>query len=366
MALHQVTVLQDLPLFTGNPKPGDAPFKPELDARTFLRSVENYFLQHQITNNERKLQILFSLIDKKRGDAIRLITCYAGKNVPFEAVKAEFLSMYHSFAVTEFRHAAQTLLDTKLTMGNMFCGMTSLELATRAVAEAYLSHKPLTRSHFGERTKIYPLDGTTGTVPPTPPPLPSTSAASTTPIEIYLQDVIQNVLMHVFIATQTPNSIYEKLAAMGPSHTSTKLMAETVKTVEKHKLMNASRKTETHNDVIWRAHQGQGTPQNEYSATDKRDETEFKCYNCGKKGHISKKCKSCSFCKKYGHKAKTCRERIAKAKGKYCSNCNLKDSHNTAECRKGKTKYNTVRVVQNDDYSDEWNLSNEDTTSTEY
>ena len=80
MALNQLTILQDMPLFQGNARKNEPRFKPEVDARTFLRSVEIYFEQHDITCDKKKMQVVFSLIDKKRGDAIKLLTCYAGKN----------------------------------------------------------------------------------------------------------------------------------------------------------------------------------------------------------------------------------------------------------------------------------------------
>ena len=69
MALNQLTILQDMPLFQRNPRPSEPRFVPDIDARTtFLRSVEIYFDQHNITFDEKKMQIVFSLIDKSRGD----------------------------------------------------------------------------------------------------------------------------------------------------------------------------------------------------------------------------------------------------------------------------------------------------------
>ena len=66
MSLTQITVLQDIPKFTGNPKIGEPKFVPEIDARTFLRTLENHFSNEGITSDEKKLQIFFSLIDKKK------------------------------------------------------------------------------------------------------------------------------------------------------------------------------------------------------------------------------------------------------------------------------------------------------------
>ena len=61
----QITVLYDLPHFAGRPKPGEVPFKNEVDARTFLRTVENYSVANGNTSDERKIQVVYSLINKK-------------------------------------------------------------------------------------------------------------------------------------------------------------------------------------------------------------------------------------------------------------------------------------------------------------
>ena len=75
----------------------------------------------------------------------------------------------------------------------------------------------------------------------------------------------------------------------------------------------------------------------------------------------------CSYCKIYGHTAKLCADRIAKAKGKYCHECKLSDSHNTDECYKNsrppqqRTSNTNIRMAVEDNikinevnYEDEW------------
>ena len=111
----QITVLNDLPRFAGRPKPGEAPFKNEVDARTFLRTVENYCVANSITSDERKIQIVYYLIDKRKGTALSIVGCYVSRKVPFERFKKEFLGYFLSLKVTEFKHAAQTLTNIKLT-----------------------------------------------------------------------------------------------------------------------------------------------------------------------------------------------------------------------------------------------------------
>ena len=105
MTTNQFTILSELPKFTGNPTLGEPSFKSEVDARTFLRSLENYFLNNEITDDAKKVSVLYSLIDKREGDAIRFITCYQGQKVTFDELKRDFLEMYPSFTVTDFRSA---------------------------------------------------------------------------------------------------------------------------------------------------------------------------------------------------------------------------------------------------------------------
>jgi len=412
MALSQITVLSELPRFSGNPKPGEPHFKMETDARNFMRALENYFANNNIVSDEKKLTTLFSQIDPKRGDAMNFRNCYAGKVVSFAAVKRNLLNMYPSFKATEFQHAAKALLETDLKT-NMFCGMTSLETLSLAAAEAYLKHTPLTKNNFSETTVVKPARSTIGTQPTTATPS-STATQSTaaqspaqtvqTPAQtvatsatatvataaqtamsaesqarpILLLDVLQNFLMHVVMATQLTNKVYTQVSTNGPELLSTDVMSETVRAVEKYKLTHPNKKpARSSSDVVWQTsnrpgHSGRSnqrtaqpfktkTPQKSDSTTQSRlqptnnrsSKSELKCYNCNGKGHTRKECRTCSYCKTYGHTAKKCSERMAAAKGKYCHECKLSDSHNTNECFKttkttrGRRNEN-VRLVHED------------------
>ena len=90
-----------MPLFQGNPRADEPRFVPDIDARTFPRTVEIHYNQHNITSDEKKLQVVFSLIDKRKGDAIKLLTCYVGKKISFAQFRSEFLAIYPEFTIDD-------------------------------------------------------------------------------------------------------------------------------------------------------------------------------------------------------------------------------------------------------------------------
>ena len=116
-----LTVLDGLPTFAGNPRESDVPFKPEIDAKTFIESLENYFIQNNIHEDDKKITILFGMVDKTKGDAVQLITCLAEEQLgKFKDVKEQILEMYPTSMHAEFRYAAKALLETDLTVGRLF------------------------------------------------------------------------------------------------------------------------------------------------------------------------------------------------------------------------------------------------------
>ena len=85
----QITVLNDLPSFAGHPPPpppGEAKFKSDVDVCT----MKNYFLQHGITSDERKMQIVYLLVDKKKRRALNIINCYVGKKYLLNDLRVNF------------------------------------------------------------------------------------------------------------------------------------------------------------------------------------------------------------------------------------------------------------------------------------
>ena len=379
-SLQSLTVLSELPTFTGNPRPNEAPFTKSLDARTFIRSLESHFLINNITSDQKKIHILFAHIDKIRGDAVNFVTTHSGEHFSWEDIKKFFLKSYPGTA-QEFRHAAQRFLETKIDDNYVFYGMTQLQTAARAVTEAYLSNNKLTKDDFDETSVISKPNrnqSTTESAPSTSGGGGETSgsqAATTTFVSsgIKVKEMLQNFLMHLVVGTQTHHRVYEKLAKMGPHDSSNCFMAEIIAADNKYKTLHLPKKTNTQpEEFIWKTAPGtqgnpsrptrrimaapqwtsdstgrpqpRGRPQAEGHQANK-----LKCYNCGQEGHLKRACTVCAYCRSRSHTAKNCKKRIEQARGKYCSYCRIPDSHSLSECRRRQIeqpKGGDIRMVQ--------------------
>jgi hypothetical protein len=370
-------VLNDLPKFSGNPKKGEIQFKVGLNVKTFFRSLDNYFTSHDVTADGKKLEIMYALIDTTKGDAVDLMACYSGKKVTFKEVETEFLAMYPNFTATEFRHAARTILESKVTEPSIFSGMTKLETQSLAVIEAYVNTSAMEEAGIKVDTHVGPTPE--GTNP------------------ILVVELLQNFMMHLMMATQLPKKTYDNVAKVTPVITSTKFMSLAVKASEKYKLLDGETdraKTRINqNEVIYKiqtqppntsankpyentGNTGQrpygntgNTGQRPYGNTGntghrpygntgnsvnrpyvKYGNTDHKtygnnagkpqgntrgCFRCGKPNHFAKEYREatyCTLCRIKGHTKEVCRKNNVKSVNIYCSNCNRYNSHTTNEC----------------------------------
>ena len=317
--------------------------------------------------------------------------------------------MYPAPDVTDFRNASQALTQLKINEKYIFCGMTDLEAKAQAVAEAYINNATLANNKFNENSiianpaaaaPVADADAEPDAEPDAVPVAPATP-------NLTLLEVLHNYTMHIILATQLEPKIYKKIENFSPTESSSRFMATTVKVTEKHKhaqpAYNVGKRAQRE-DAIW-AHtrqpyqqqyqqqqqqqgyprqptglptyqqqpqQGlprpqQGTayiqrslqqqqqqsrqPQTQRPSSsnyDGNNTQQMRCYNCDKIGHSRKECKLCSFCKVFGHTTKECKKRITINKGKYCSYCNLSDSHEEQDCRKKQAAQSTsghVRMV---------------------
>lgn len=324
MASDNLLVLQSLPRFRGNLKPHEkhSPV-PYLNVRTFIRALENHFKVHKIEDNEQRLRILVAQVDKTSGDAINLVNCYAGRDVTFEQVRDDFLSMYPEFKRTEFTHAASSIMTTKIDYPTLFCGMTRLENLTRSLTEAYLSRENVKKLKIDEKTKINENDNE---------------------VSITCRDLLQNFAMHLLLATQLEEKVYEKISEIDPKIPSTRFMATAVKFAEKAKIEKADHKIKNKRE--------NNPEQSEVLFNIKKIEAPKGCQQCGKNNHNTRDCyanKSCSYCKKTGHTTKICKKRLTD-KVAFCDRCQRLNHVSTAcktkqcsFCRRFGHSYNECR-----------------------
>ena len=374
MSMNRLTILNDLPKFSGNARATDKNFRPGINVKNFFRTIENHFAANNINDDAKKVQILFALISKEQGDALDLINCFAGKTDNFETIKATFLSCYPNFSTSEFTHAVQTVIQHKLENPSLFCGLTKLETITRALVESYLDSSNMKKTGLGLETKI-PVKKKKEKKEGEGEDSDDSDSGDEEQTEIELTNVLQNLLMHMVLSTQLHKKVYKKVSGIMPGTSSTTFMATAVKAAERQKLLDKDEQNKKGRgstktpEVIFKVEN------NEYRKPQAGLENNGKgksiptCFRCNKRGHMAKECRSsvpeqgtdncsrcgkkghshhecylkntkCSFCKRTGHLQKVCRKRLAL--GKFCSNCKVSNSHDTTECFKGDQRVNVV------------------------
>ena len=225
--------------------------------------------------------------------------------------------------------------------------LTQLNNLAKNLAEAYVTSDQFLGPEYNKETVLANRTRITG-----PPVSSAYNIGAKGPIEIV--KVLQNLLMHTVIAAHTHKKVAEKVKKYGPGTTSTKLMTYTNKIISDHPLTDADKVVEKNEDVVWKATTTinnntrsvhRESPQ--YTRTNKptqatktnyRGDGRPRCFNCNETGHTRRECRTCAYCKKIGHTARMCEARIKKSKGKYCTNCLIRDSHDTHECYRGERK----------------------------
>ena len=326
------------------------------------------------------MHILFSLIDKTRGNAINFVTGYVEKPTTWLDFRYEFLLMY-STTRPILRPVAQAYFNLKLQDNNMFVDLTRLEALCRAIAEAHLGIQDEfsvesviynkagprraeitipTASSEGTQTEVSASTATTSSTATTTSAATSTGGATAprptitlvdpqpmVSTDINLLDFVQNLLMHISLSAQVHHKVYDRLAKLSPKQSVHRFIAEVNSgnnTYKSQKPMSNPPPMEP----MWKVSPGTQTKKPGQPQQNTQGRAPMVCYNCGREGHTRRECPKCGYCKQGGHTAKLCQKRIAESKGKWCDHCQMADSHNTDECRKRKSRRRrgNIRRVQ--------------------
>ena len=363
---QQITIVTGLPKFAGVPRAGEAHFLSEVTAKYFLEVLENHFSSHGIHDEQDKINLFYNMIDHTKGNAMTLIPCFKGSKIKtFEEIKQQMLDFYDKDEQSEFRPAAKSFMKINL-LDDIEGNLTNLNILSQNLAQAYVTGEHFLGVDFDADTII--ANKSEGT--------DDYDVGSEEPLK--LVDVLQNFIMQIGIHATTHKKVAEKVKKVGPRMNPSKLMTYTVKVIHEHPLPNADKIINKRDEVVWKASEPtQSTTQLgtkiQHNRTNKptyntktqyRGDDRQKCFNCNEVGHTRRECRVCAFCKKPGHNARFCEARIKKARGKFCTNCQLKDSHDTHECytngrRTNKTGHRNVRMLREYPYDDGPSYNNE-------
>ena len=381
--LNTITTISDIPKFSGNNKVGE---KTSITIKNYLRTLTNYFNTNNITEDKRRIDILYSTIDPNKGDAFEIINTYAGTDISYDQLTKELVKLYPTFITTNYRHSVKLISQTNIHQPSVIRGMSTLTTQTRALVEAYLN-KP----NFAAKGLVLkaPIEGTGEVIIGDDDEIEADT-------RLTIKNLLENFFLHFITSTQLENKVYEKIEEISPFSSCTEFMA---RVVEAHELVRvtqeANNKKVTKNEVVFAANNSYSTthadaknkPRQSESkgSTNSTNNTYYQnsrsnqsnrytnvkgghsdkqrmCYRCGNKSHIIRDCKvsedvSCKYCRKRGHLVKACKKRLQEAQGKYCGHCKLQNSHNTSEClKKGSinqhTYKNKVRVAETSEQSD--------------
>ena len=344
----KMTNINNLIKFRGNLKPsekGTIGITPYVNVRTFLRTLRNHFATNNITSDQAKIRILHNQIDATVGDAIDLINCYSGEDVTFEEIEKTMIKMYPEFRKTNFRVSATSMSKFKLDDNQLFCSMTKLIQESKALAVAYLSNEQRNEFGINEDTKFQiKLPG------------PADRAGNApTFADLMCRDLLQNFIIHFFLASQLDSDIYEKVAGITPAVNACEFMGKTVERAEEIRMtkLNSKKKEEVRDipDVLFNVKENA----RDNKIHTQKDRSSKSCFNCGNNDHFIKDCPNCLYCKKRGHDAYKCYKR-RDDKVPYCINCK-RPGHLPKDCY-FKSKNNTVRTPQNTKYYAKGNNNN--------
>ena len=210
-----VTILNDLPKFKGNARKQDIAFQPGIPLKTFLRTLQNYFVQNNIDEDNEKIRILFAQVDKTQGNAIDFLNVFAGIAITYEELEKALIKMYPNVQRTNLKYAAKTVLEDKIDTPSYFSGMTRLQTNAREPVEAYLTTEAMGKIGINVvNCETWKAE--------------ATSEGKT----ISIADLLHNFIVHIVTAIQLTPKLFKHVKKITPDRPNIDVMTTVVKEAE--------------------------------------------------------------------------------------------------------------------------------------
>ena len=353
-AERNLIILGELPMFKGNPLQKEKHnFKPGCNVRTFLRYLDNYFLQHGIVDNASKLRVLYSRIHPESGDAGLLMAMYTDSHdLEYDQVQRELLCAYPNPELAEVQFTSRKLKALDISDPGFVIALSRLEGLTKVYVETLLTSDVANNLNLNMDTRIpstrdggppepppaapqapapgAPPPGAPG-VPPAPPAPPAppvqqraqpdgnpqngggnpppagnndapanVGAGGAVPRRqqqpeqngLLVKRLLQNVLIKFLMETQLEEKAYKKIANIPLNVTSTHLVTRTVQVLERENMKKVRSTRRVVDPPVPEVLYQLNTNQQKPGNGYRRERAEGsrKCYSCDNEGHIAANC----------------------------------------------------------------------------
>ena len=346
-----------LPTFRGNKKIKEVNqnWTKEENLNTFLRAIDEHLDLYNIQDDKRRIEILSSQIEKDSGDGIYLMDLL-DENITYEKFKEQLRKNYGVSDRQVFRNTSINILN-KMKNGLRLEGPHTNEEVYKLCKEV----QQITESFItGENMRGTNLE-------------PNHMIVHKGGDQIRLKELINSVIIHIFISSVLDESTYKKIKEVRPQNTLVEMCTNIVEVVKEDKCVpgiNIPHGKNTEETVFKIGTRKPCDICNRTNHPTEKCRFKITCENCSKKGHLSKDCrqtkeekekKYCNNCKRNGHNEETCWKnhmcRICEKKGhmeercfqndkkQYCNRCKT-NSHSKEKCWK---KNNNKRVLNIDE-----------------
>ena len=298
-------LLSKLPTFGGGKRRIEKTKEQEL--QIFLRAMDSYIAQCNITSDERKKDLLINQINREEGGAISFVGVINNRST-YEECKRDLREMYGISEGVLFQKMAGEIQQI-LKKGMRLDDTTICKLGENAInmIESFINGPNMRDFNVSPEQKISTKNGRC----------------------FRIIDLISAIFMHFFIAPWLSEVQYKTIAEVTPDNHMQRMTANIINTVRG---MNGSEtfkiEEDNNNETLYTI-----------------DTKTLKCTFCGKIGHTEENCRMklfCGRCSRRGHLTKDCRSKNGyknnkrQKNKKYCQDCK-REGHLKEECFRNHT-----------------------------